>query len=55
MRETQQMCHLAEPHALTHKVSTFIYIYIYIYIDYNVGKVKRNIKIREEKRKSIKF
>ena len=27
------MCQLAEPHALPHEVSTFIYIYIYIYTD----------------------
>ena len=31
MRETQQMCHLAEPYNVPHEVSAFIYIYIYIY------------------------
>ena len=25
-------CHVAEPHALSHEISTFLYIYIYIYM-----------------------
>ena len=27
MREAQRMCHLAEPRALQHEISTYIYIY----------------------------
>ena len=27
------MCHLAEPHAFPHEVSTYIYIYIYIDVE----------------------
>ena len=28
MRETQEMCHLAEPYNISHEVFAYIYIYI---------------------------
>ena len=35
------MCHLVEPHALLHEVSTYIYIYIDDWLIYNVIVYKR--------------